>query len=254
MVGLVAAGAVRLARASPPLRRVAWPVLVPAGGYLMLAGADLAHSLPRGTLGNDALDYRLWLGQAALLMLMAAGVAWAWVRDRRTRSAVVGLVMDAAQSPPPGGLRDVLAEILGDTSLELAYPVGEPPRDVRADGQPADIEPGQGQQVTPLVRGGRTVALLRHQAGLLDDPGLAREVAAAARLGMENERLHAEVLAQLEDLRAAQARIVAAGDAERRRVERDLHDGAQQQLVALSLALRLAGPGPARRPRRGLPT
>ena len=244
-VGLVVAGAVRLARASPPLRRVAWPVLAPAGGYLLLAGADFAHSLPRGTLGNDSLDYRLWLGQAALLVLMAAGVAWAWVRDRRTRSAVVRLVMDAAQSPRPGGLRDVLAGILADTGLELAYPVGEPPRHVRADGQPADVEPGQGQQVTPLVRGGQTVALLRHRAGLLDDPGLITQVAAAARLGMDNERLHAEVLARLEDLRAAQARIVAAGDTERRRVERDLHDGAQQQLVALSLALRLTRPQPS---------
>jgi signal transduction histidine kinase len=242
--GLVVAGVVRLVRASPPLRRVAWPVLVPAGGYLLLAGADFAHSLPRGYLSNDPIDYRLWLGQAALLVLMAAGVAWAWVRDRRTRSAAVRLVMDAAQAAPPGGLRDVLAGMLGDTGLELAYPVGEPPRHVRADGQPADVEPGPGQQVTPLVRGGRTVARLRHRAGLLDDPGLVSEVAAAARLGMENEWLQAEVLAQLEDLRAAQARIVASGDAERRRLERDLHDGAQQQLVALSLALRLTGPQP----------
>jgi signal transduction histidine kinase len=249
--GLVAAAAVRLARVTPPLRRVTWPVLIPAGCYVLLAGADFAHSLPRGTLGNDPLDYRLWLGQAALLVLMAAGVAWSWVRDRRTRSAVVALVMDAARTPPPGGLRDVLAGLLADTGLALAYPVGEPPRHVSADGQPADVEPGQGQEVTPLVRGGQTVALLRHRAGLLDDPGLAREVAAAARLGMENERLQAEVLAQLEDLRAAQARIVAAGDAERQRVERDLHDGAQQQLVALSLALRLTRPGsgPAGAPR-----
>jgi signal transduction histidine kinase len=246
--GLAAAGAVRLARASPPLRRVIWPVLVPAGGYLLLAGADFAHSLPRGYLSNDHLDYRLWLGQAALLVLMAAGVAWAWVRDRRTRSAVVGLVIDAAQAAPPGGLRDVLAEMLADPGLKLEYPVGEPPRQVRADGQPADVERGPGQQVTPLVRGGQAVAMLRHRAGLLDDPGLVSEVAAAARLGMENERLHAEVLAQLDDLRAAQARIVAAGDAERRRLERDLHDGAQQQLVALSLALRLIRPQPGSDP------
>src|SRR5215471_2003374 len=248
---LVAAGIRRLVRASTPLRRMLWPVLVPAGCYVLLAGADLAHSLPRGTLGNDPLDYRLWLGQAAFLVLMALGVSWAWVRDRRTRSAVVRLVIDAAQSPPPGGLRDVLARMLGDPGLELAYPVGEPPRYVRTDGQPASIGPGRDETLTPLARGGRTVAVLRHRAGLLDDPGLVQEVAAAARLGMENERLQAEVLAQLQDLQAAQARIVAGGDAERRRLERDLHDGAQQRLVALSLALRLPGPppGPAPAPR-----
>jgi signal transduction histidine kinase len=237
---LVAAGGRRLARASPPLRRMLWPVLVPSGCYVLLAGLDLAHSLPRGTLGNDPLDYRLWLGEAACLVLMALGVSWAWVRDRRTRSAVVRLVMAAAQSPPPGGLRDVLAGMLGDSGLELAYPVGEPPRFVRTDGQPAGIGPGRDETLTPLARGGRTVAVLRHRAGLLDDPGLVREVAAAARLGMENERLQAEVLAQLQDLQAAQARIVAGADAERRRLERDLHDGAQQRLVGLSLALRLS--------------
>src|SRR5499427_2911478 len=249
--GLVAAGIRRLVRASPPLRRMLWPVLVPSGCYVLLAGLDLAHSLPRGTLGNDPLDYRLWLGEAACLVLMALGVSWAWVRDRRTRSAVVRLVMDAAQSPPPGGLRDVLAGMLGDPGLELAYPVGEPPRYVRTDGQPVGIGPGRDETLTPLARGGRTVAVLRHRAGLLDDPGLVQEVAAAARLGMENERLQAEVLAQLQDLQAAQARIVAGGDAERRRLERDLHDGAQQRLVALSLALRLPGPppGPAPAPR-----
>jgi signal transduction histidine kinase len=248
VAALVAAGAVRMATASPPLRRLLWPVLAPAGCYLVLAGADFAHSLPRGTLGNDPVDYRLWLGEAALLVLMAAGVAWAWVRGRRTRSAVVRLVMDAAASPPPGGLRQVLSAILGDVNLQVAYPVGDPPRHVAADGQPARIEPGGGQDVTPLVRAGRTVAVLRHRAGLLDDPGLVQEVAAAARLALENERLRAEVLAQLEGLRAAQARIVAAGDAERQRLERDLHDGAQQRLVGLSLALRLARPPPGPAP------
>jgi signal transduction histidine kinase len=248
---LVAAGIRRLVRASTPLRRMLWPVLAPAGCYLLLVGADFAHSLPRGTLGNDPLDYRLWLGEAACLVLMALGVCWAWVRDRQARSAVVRLVIDAAQSPPPGGLRDVLARMLGDPSLELAYPVGDPPRYVRTDGQSASIGPGSGETLTPLARGGRTVAVLRHRAGLLDDPGLVQEVAAAARLGMDNERLRAEVLAQVQELQAAQARIVAAGDAERRRLERDLHDGAQQRLVALSLALRLPGrqPGQAPAPR-----
>jgi len=247
-VALVAAGARRLGSASPPLRRVLWPVLAPAGCYLVLVGADFAHSLPGGTLSNDPLEYRLWLGQAALLVLVALGVAWTWVRDRRTRAAVVRLVMDASQHPPPGGLREVLAGMLGDTGLQLAYPVGESPRYVRADGKVASVEPDEGRAVTPLVRAGQTAALVRHRAGLLDDPGLVQEVAAAARLALDNERLHAEVLAQLEDLRAAQARIVAAGDAERRRLERDLHDGAQQRLVGLSLALCLARSQPSSGP------
>jgi signal transduction histidine kinase len=244
VAGLVAAGTYRMIKAGTPLRLTLWPVLAPAGCYLVLVGADFAHSLPRGTLSNDPLEYRLWLGQAALLVLMAAGVAWAWVRGRRTRSAVVRLVMDAAASPPPGGLRNALSALLGDVDLQVAYPVGDPPRHVGADGQPVRVEPVGGEAATPLVRAGRTVAVLRHRAGLLDDPGMVQEVAAAARLALENERLHAEVLAQLAGLRAARARIVAAGDAERRRLERDLHDGAQQRLVGLSLVLRMARPRP----------
>jgi signal transduction histidine kinase len=242
MIAVLAVGARRLRKAAPPLRWLLLPVLAPGGSYLLLVGADFVHSWPRGTLSDDPFEYRLWLGEAALLVLMAFGVSWTWIRDRRMRSAVVQLVMDAAQSPPPGGLRDVFARMLGDTNLELAYPVGEPPRYVRADGLSASAGPGSEAAVTPLVRGGRTVGVLRHRAGLLDDPGLVLEVAAAARLGIENERLHAAVLAHLDDLRTAQVRIVAAGDAERRRLERDLHDGAQQRLVGLSLALQLIRP------------
>jgi len=88
---------------------------------------------------------------------------------------------------------------------------------------------------------------LSHRPGLLAEPALAEEVAATARLALDNERLQAEAWSQLEDLRASRARIVQTGDAERRRLVRDLHDGAQQRLVTLSLALRLArtrlGPG-----------
>ena len=94
--------------------------------------------------------------------------------------------------------------------------------------------------MTELVRGGRPVALLVHRPGLLDDPGLVEEIVATARLALDNERLQAQVRAQLQDLRTSRARIVERGDAERRRLERDLHDGAQQRLVSLALSLRLA--------------
>jgi signal transduction histidine kinase len=94
--------------------------------------------------------------------------------------------------------------------------------------------------MTPLVRVGRPVAYLWHRPGLLADPVLVEEVAAAARLAFEHERLRAETAVQLEDLRSARARVIATGDAERRRLERDLHDGAQQRVVGIAFALRLA--------------
>jgi signal transduction histidine kinase len=94
--------------------------------------------------------------------------------------------------------------------------------------------------VTPISRGGRPVAFVEHDEALVGARELEREIGSAARLAVDNERLQAEVLAQLEDLRASRARIVETGDAKRQRLERDLHDGAQQRLLALSYDLRLA--------------
>jgi signal transduction histidine kinase len=137
-------------------------------------------------------------------------------------------------------LREVLARSLGDPDLKVAYPLGDPGRLADATGTVIDPAQPEGRAVTPLTRRGQTVALLSHRRGLLDDPAVVDEVVAATRLAADNERLQAEVLAQLAELRASRARIVTTGDAERRRLERDLHDGAQQRLVGLSLALRLA--------------
>ena len=88
--------------------------------------------------------------------------------------------------------------------------------------------------------GGEEVLAVVHRPGLLDDPALVAELATTASLALEHERLHAARRARLEELRASRARIVAAADAERRALERDLHDGAQQRLVAVALAIRLA--------------
>ena len=234
-LALIALCALRLARATPALRRLVWPVLAAATAYLGLVARDYAHSLDRGALGSDQTDRNLWLAEAAALVALAVGVLWSWVRDRRTRGAVARLVVELAESPAPGGLRGLLAETLGDPSLELAYRLADG-RLVDAGGRVLALEGA----VTPLVRGREEMALLSHRPGLLDDPGLVEEVAAAARLALENERLQAEARAHLEDLRASRARVITTGDAERRRLERDLHDGAQQRLVGLSLSLRLA--------------
>jgi signal transduction histidine kinase len=231
----------RLLRSTAARRRLLAPVLVPAIVYLTLVAWAFQHALGRGFLSNDAVDRRLWLGQAVALVALALGVSWEWVRGRRTRTVLARLVVELAASPPPGGLGAALAKTLDDPSLTLLYPLSDG-RQVDADGRP--VRPGQEQAVTPLLRDGRPVALLAHRPGLLDTPGLVEEITTAVRLTLDNERLQAEVHAQLEDLRASRARIVERGDAERRRLERDLHDGAQQRLVALALSLRLARLGP----------
>jgi signal transduction histidine kinase len=238
---LVALAGWRLLRSTAARRRLLAPVLVPAMVYLTLVALAFQHALDRGFLGTDAVNRRLWLGQAVALVALALGVSWEWVRGRRTRAALARLVVELAASPPPGGLGAVLADTLDDPSLKLLYPLSD---GRRVDTRGRSVGPGQEQEVTPLVRGGRTVALLAHRPGLLEDPGLVEQIAAGARLALDNERLQAQVRAQLEDLRASRTRIVERGDAERRRLERDLHDGAQQRLVALTLSLRLARLGP----------
>src|SRR5204862_4067470 len=102
-----------------------------------------------------------------------------------------------------------------------------------------ELPGGSNRAVTAVAVDGRTVAVLIHDPALLDEPGLVESVRATAALVIENERLAAEVRSQLAEVRASRGRIVAAADAERRRIERNLHDGAQQRLVTLSVALGL---------------
>jgi signal transduction histidine kinase len=235
---LIAVAVWRVARSSRTRQRGVAPVVLAGCVYLGLVAAMFGTSLERGFVGSSALDRRLWLAQAATLTALAAAVAWGLLRARRTRSSLTRLVVELGESAPAGGLRDGLAEPLADPDLEIAYPLGEG-RYADARGRTVDPVPRDGRAATPLVREGRPVALVLHRADLLDNPELIEEVASAARLALENERLQAEARAQLEDLRSSRARIIEAGDAERRRLERDLHDGAQQRLVGLTLALRL---------------
>lgn len=232
---LLALVAWRAARSTAATRRVTSPVFAAGCLYLGLVAAEFAVSLQRGYISNDPLDRRLWLGEAAALVLLALAIIWSWLRARQTRARLARLVVELAEAPAPGRLELALAHSLGDPELRLAYPLADG-RYVDAAGQP--LEPGRSS--TRLVRGGVEVALVTHAAGLLDDSGTVDALASTAPLALEHERLHAELLAQLADLRASRARIVTTGDVERRRLERDLHDGAQQRLVALTLDLRLA--------------
>jgi signal transduction histidine kinase len=134
----------------------------------------------------------------------------------------------------------VLGRALGDPSLRVGYWIPRQGRFVGSDGQPVELPVGSARATaTVLGNEDEPLAVLVHDPALLDDAGLVDAVAAAARLALENERLQAQIRLRVEDVIASRARIVAASDAERRRIERDLHDGAQQQLVSLALTLKL---------------
>jgi signal transduction histidine kinase len=142
---------------------------------------------------------------------------------------------------PPGAVGAALARTLGDPTLEVALWLPERGAYVDASGSPFELPPsGADRAVTVLGPDATPVAALVHDPALLERRGLLQAAGAAARLALENERLQAELRAQLAELRASRKRIVSAGDEERRRLERNLHDGAQQRLLALGLALQLA--------------
>src|SRR5262249_32942267 len=137
-------------------------------------------------------------------------------------------------------LRGALAHALGDPSVELAYWYGEGQRYVDGGGRPVRLpNPGTDRAMTLVESGGRPVAALIHDPALRENPELVDSVCAAAGLALENEALQAELHARLAELQQSRTRMAAAAEAERRRIERDLHDGTQQRLVSISMSLGL---------------
>ena len=165
--------------------------------------------------------------------------------------------MELGRGVSLGNLRAVMARTLRDPSLELAFQSPSGSGFVDGTGQPIDLPAARfdGRAVTPRGARGRDGGRPHPRPGLdAETPGLVGAAGSVAALALENERLSAQVRAQLDEVRASRARIVEAGDAERQRIERDLHDGAQQRLVALALRLQTARAtttGAKRAPRPG---
>jgi signal transduction histidine kinase len=230
----------RWRHAAEPRRRSLAPVAL-VGIVLLIVymtGQTLKAVLPDPPLALE-VGFNLAILMALVLWPLAflAGLA----RTRLDRSAVGDLAVQLGEALPPGRLEQVLASALHDPTLQLAYWLPDRHAFVDAAGRPVELPAAGGDRTITILRhDGDPVAAMLHDAALDDDPALVRAVAATARMTIENERLQAEVRAQLEEVRASRARIVEFGDAERRRVERNLHDGAQQRLVNLSLALGIA--------------
>jgi signal transduction histidine kinase len=227
----------RWSRATAPQRRALAPVLW--SGVVMLV-------LLAGALGTDAAGVSGAtdaLSTAGLFVF--ASVPWVFlfslVRSRVIRAGAVSeLLLALGEAPGTGSLRCRLADALGDRSLDIVFWLEDKKKWVDSDGHVVALPSDAVQSWTPVEREGRRVGAIVHDPTLSAEPELLRSVAAAAGLAMENERLQAQLRARVEELRASRARIVEAGTQERRRLERNLHDGAQQRLVALSLTLRLA--------------
>jgi signal transduction histidine kinase len=173
------------------------------------------------------------LGLAPLVFLAAL------LNARLARSAVGDLMLELRTEPAAADLRESLRRALRDPSLELAYWLPDFEVYVDLDGRPLELGDLDGQATTLIDRHGVHVAALIHDPALGEELELLDAVCAAAGIALENGRLHAELRARLEELRGSRARIVEAAQNERQLLERNLHDGAQQRLIALSLHLSL---------------
>jgi signal transduction histidine kinase len=218
----------RWRRSTPTQRRGLDPVLL-FGVLILLAGLGTVLTQILGTA--EKAGQLAFIGTFALFPLaFLTGL----LRTHFFHASTLARLIE--QLAADRDVRDALADALGDQSLAVAYWL--PDRGyVDHEGHPIEAD---GRQVTEIDHEGRRVGALLHASVLAETPDLVFEAVSAAALAMENQRLEVELRARLEALRASRARIVEAGDAERRRLGRDLHDGAQQRLVALMIELQLA--------------
>jgi signal transduction histidine kinase len=229
----------RWRRATRPERRLYAP-MYGAGVALMIA---LIGQLSLQSAGSDdgALDvaFVISLIPFALVPYLFVG---AFLRARFVQGGAVGALMARlGDTQSAGGLKEALAEALDDPSLELVYWLPEAHRYVDASGGPVDLpEDDPKRAATKVERDGECVAAIVHDATLPEVHEHVQAVGAAAALALENERLDAELRAKIDELRSSRERMLRIGLEERRRLERDLHDGAQQRLVAMALNIRLA--------------
>jgi signal transduction histidine kinase len=222
----------RWLKASPPLRRLLVPVL--AGAATMLSFAVL---LATDLISGSRLQLVLLVTYFVLATVPVAFLA-GFLLSRLARVAVGELLLELPENPSPGELRDALAKALRDPSLTLAYWLPEFESWADVDGRPVELpDTGSGTMTALIDRDGARLAALLHDPALDNEPELLAAVGAAAGIALENGRLHAEQKAHLEEVRGSRARVIEAGQKERQRLERDLHDGAQQRLIALSLEL-----------------
>ena len=216
-------------------RRAQAPVLV--AGCLTLAAltVTIVDDLLGGPLGSLPADVFFYAAAtvpgAVLLVFLQRRLAW---------GMVAGLVVQLGGPNEPVDLREALARAVGDPSLELAFWYPAEARYVDDDGRPVELPgPKSSRRSTLVERDGEPIAVLVHDPVLEHNAELVRSVCAAASLALENQRLQAELRARLVELQASRGRLVEVTDAERRRIERNLHDGTQQRLVSIAMSLGL---------------
>jgi signal transduction histidine kinase len=225
--------AARWLAATPGVRRASAPAV--AGGVTLVFLAGLLLQGAFTTYQSPLLVWPTLVGLLLVPVVFLAGIWRTWV----ARAAVADLLVDLGETRGEP-LQAALAKVLRDPTLTLAYWLPEFSSYVDSAGQPVELPEHSGDRLTAIVeQDGERVAAVIYDASLAEERKLLDAVVAAAGFALKNERLSAELRARVSELGASRARMLEAGDKERRRLERNLHDGAQQRLVALSMQLTL---------------
>jgi signal transduction histidine kinase len=224
----------KLLRSAPGARRTFLPLAL-ALTVASVFAEIVAYTIVVGD--QDALvavtSYDWIITASALAGVLGSLIGLA--ASRLARGTMGDLVVELGRATP-GTVGRALARAVGDPSLELVLWLPERSCWVDEQGREVTLPAGPDRAVTRI---GEDLAAIVHDPVFLDQPAMLEAVGSAARFALENERLQAELRAQLSELRESRARIVRAGDEERRRLERDLHDGAQQRLLGVGMALQL---------------
>jgi signal transduction histidine kinase len=225
----------RVASASPRHRRRERVPLVAAG---FVVSAVTLWFAGRAAFPTDweVTDWLLYPAMYLSLLAVPAALMVGLLRDRLSRAAVAEMMVEL-EVVGPDSLESTMQSVLDDPGLRVGFPFGDSGDLVDTEGR--DLVVPRGAATTRLGDDDTPVAVLIHDPDLDEHPELMRAAGAAARLALENARLQAEVRAQLAEVQASRQRIVAATDSERKRLERNLHDGAQQRLLGVGVALQM---------------
>lgn len=228
-------------RAAGRPRRTPVVLLVDSFGLALVMLATLYLAALRGWPHFETIRHVTF----ATLGLAPVAFLFGLLEARLARTAIGGLLVEL-RADPTGDLREPLARALHDPTLRLAYWLPQYGSWASPDGQAVELRgPGDGRATRIIYRNQEPVVALEFDRTLEDERELIDAVAAAAGIALENSRLHADLRARLHDLQGSRVRVIQAGQKERQQLERNLHDGAQQRLVALALELGLMANGTA---------